>query len=213
MAESQRLASQIPVDELTEAAVRGVERALAATRPGVGRKPIRDITVGVVIRPPDDDTPLPPNGPPGPIVDGPDIYRLKTGTPISREASGRLADKVSKDRELGYALAQSFRRDFAGTLAQLFELTSDQYEKVKAAARDRKASLDQFARVLTEAFRTDTDLEFSLDISETTVPETIAAEKKPAEEKKKGIDWEIKVEGKCETDKNCSGGVSVTIKF
>jgi hypothetical protein len=209
MAESER----ITVEELTEAAVRGVERALAARATEGGRKPIGDVTVGVIIGPPDGDTPRPPIGPPDPIVDGPDIFRLKTSIPLSREASGRLADKVSKDPELRYALAQSLRKDFAGTIAQLFELTPAQYEKIKAVARDRKASVDHLSRVLSEAFRTDTDLEFNLDISETGGPETVAAEKKPQETAKKGIDWEIKIETKCETDKNCSAGASLTIKF
>jgi hypothetical protein len=159
--------SQISLEQLTEAAIRGTQRALAARPPSwwsiqgpltIGFHFDQARLLSVPIPPPLDGDP-----------EKPDIGDLRTGLPISREAAGRVSDRITQDRELGRAFARALRADFAGTFQQLFRLTPEQYESLRALSRDREAT-DLLGKFLGQAFETDMDIAFTLQFGEPTAP-------------------------------------------
>jgi hypothetical protein len=154
-------ASQIAVADLAEAAIRGAERAMSARPPG-SRFGDR-ITVGVFF----DHARVEPSFSSGSGAGpGPRLTHLRTGLPISREATGRLGDLISKDRDLGRELARSLCEDFPGTLGQLFELTPEQREAAVTAFRDDRPSIALIGKLLADLFEVEGDVSFALQIEE-----------------------------------------------
>lgn len=149
-------ASQISLEQLTEAAVKGTQRALEARH-----YPWGPVTIGFhfdrlfarPVPPPGDD----------PGIGFPDVSRLRTGMPISSEATGRISDRITQNHELGRELARALRADFAGTFQQLFALTPEQADAVRAASRNRD-STEELSKALLYAFEPEGERTFTLTI-------------------------------------------------
>ncbi|MEL6662862.1 MAG: hypothetical protein AAFR33_07650 [Pseudomonadota bacterium] len=198
------LLGDVSIEDLTEAALRGVERAVAAREGGKGSGFPGTVTVGVTIDPRggefESDRP--------PAKNSADISSLRTNSAISNEAIGRLNDALAEDIERPLAFARSLRTDMTGTMSEVFDLTIEQKNKLTRFSRSNPELVIAVSEALIDILERDRDLDLEVDVRG---PVAMSKKGKKEKEDDNKIKFEIKVDA--DTDGKVKGGVSVTFEF
>ncbi len=162
---SSSRAASIKPEELSEAAVRAVLRAIEVHPVGKKDK-LGPWTLGIIYNPSPkrigeevdekrtgETVPI---GVPRGLREGlttDELSSLKSGGSLNNESLRKVIGKLTGNPQMEIKFANSLRQDFSGTMEQLFELTSDEQESVYIISQERPDGVDLFAQLLTETFK------------------------------------------------------------
>jgi hypothetical protein len=153
---SSSRAASIKPEELSEAAVRAVLRAIEV-RPLDKKDILGNITCGIIYNPHEKRTGETVTiGVPRGLREGlttDELSSLKSGGSLNNESLRKVIGKLTGNPQMGIKFANSLRQNFSGTMEQLFELTSDEQESVYIISQERPDGVDLFAQLLTETFK------------------------------------------------------------
>jgi hypothetical protein len=149
-------AASIKPEELSEAAVRAVLRAIEV-RPVDKKDILGNLTLGIIYNPDEKRTgETVPIGVPRGLRQGlttDELSSLKSGGSLNNESLRKVIGKLTGNPQMEIKFANSLRQDFSGTMEQLFELTSDEKESLYIISQERPDGVDLFAQLLTETFK------------------------------------------------------------
>ncbi len=149
-------AASVKPEELSEAAVRAVLRAIEV-RPVDKKDILGNITCGIICNPDEKRAgEIIPIGVPRGLREGltaEEFRSLKSSGPLNNESLRKVTGKLTGNPGMGIKFANSLRQDFSGTMEQLFELTPDEQESVYIISQERPDGVDLIAQLLTETFK------------------------------------------------------------
>lgn len=153
---SSSRAASIKPEELCEAAVRAVLRAIEV-RPVDKKDILGNITCGIICNPDKKRTgEIVPIGVPRGLREGlttDELSSLKSNGSLNNESLRKVIGKLTGNTQMEIKFANSLRQDFSGTMEQLFELTSDEKESLYIISQERPDGVDLIAQLLTETFK------------------------------------------------------------